>query len=257
MMGHRKFGFLLVIGMITFGLIASPVVAEQRDRFVFSQLRYEGGDWDPYPTAYKEILHYLTTTTSVKAEAARRELLLNDPELFSSPFLYMTGHEEFSPFASEEIENLKRYLLGGGLLVIDDASGGKNLDFDRAVHREMEKLFPDSKLKRLPPDHAVFRSFYLSPGVVGRTVGSPYLEGIDIDGQTVAIYSQNDVGGAWVRDKLGNWLYECVPGGEIQRLEAMKLFLNIIIYSLTGTYKRDAIHQLYIEQKLKDRKIAP
>ncbi len=256
-MEHRKICFLLAVGIIIFDLIVSPILAQGRDWFVFSQLRYEGGDWDPYPNAYKEILHYLTTTTSVKAEVGRKELSLNDPELFSSPFLYMTGQEEFSPFASQEIENLKRYLSGGGLLVIDDASGGKNLDFDKAVHREMERVFPDTGLKRLPPDHAVFRSFYLSPGVMGRTVGSVYLEGIDIDGETVVIYSHNDLGGAWVRDKLGNWIYECVPGGEIQRLEAMKLSLNIIIYSLTGTYKKDAIHQPYIEQKLKEQKIAP
>ena len=250
-MGNWKFGFLIATWIVSLNVITTPLRCEQRDRFVFSQLRYQGGDWDPYPTAYKEILHYLVSTTSVKARSTRRELSLNDPELFSSPFLYMTGHEEFPPFTSQEIENLRRYLLAGGVILIDDASGGMNLDFDRAVRREIERLFPDSKPKRLPPDHAVFRSFYLSPRVVGRAVGSPYLECIDIDGQTVVIYSQNDMGGAWVRDRLGNWLYECAPGGEVQRLEAMKLFLNIIIYSLTGTYKRDAIHQPYIQQKLK------
>jgi len=256
-MGYGKFSYLLAVCIVTLNLIASPLRAEQGDSFVFSQLRHRGGDWDPYPTAYDEIFHYLITTTSVKAQKARRELSLNDPELFFSPFLYMTGDEEFTPFTSQEIENLKRYLLAGGLLLVDDASGRKNLDFDRAVEREMEKLFPDSKLERLPPDHAVFRSFYLSPSVVGRWVSNPYLEGINIDGQTVVIYSHNDLAGAWVRDRLGNWLYECVPGGELQRLEAMKLFLNIIIYSLTGTYKKDAIHQPYIQQKLKARETAP
>ncbi|MDH5173638.1 MAG: DUF4159 domain-containing protein [Elusimicrobiota bacterium] len=256
-MAHKKLGSLLVIGMVFCSLIASPLPAQQRDRFVFSQLRYKGADWDPYPTAYKEILHYLTTTTSVRAQTARRELSLSDAELFLSPFLYMSGKEEFAPFTAQEIENLRRYLSCGGLLLIDDASGGRDLGFNRAVLREMEKLFPEGKLKRLLPDHAVFRSFYLSPSVVGRRVGSPYLEGIDIDGQTVVIYSRNDLGGTWVRDRLGNWLYECVPGGELQRLEAMKLFLNIVIYSLTGTYKRDAVHQPYIQQKLKIRKTAP
>lgn len=257
MVAKKKLGSLLVIGMVICNLTASPLLAQQRDRFVFTQLRYKGGDWDPYPTAYKEILHYLMTTTSVKAEIAKRELSLDDPELFSSPFLYMSGKEEFAPFTAQEIENLRRYLSCGGLLFIDDASEERNLGFNRAVHREMEKLFPDGKIKRLPPDHAVFRSFYLSPSVVGRKVGNPYLEGIDIDGQTVVIYSQNDLGGAWVRDRLGNWLYECIPGGELQRLEAMKLFLNIVIYSLTGTYKSDAIHEPYIQQKLKIRKTAP
>ena len=256
-MRRLKFGCLIFIFIFTSNFIVSSSRGEQRDRFVFSQLRYAGGDWDPYPKAHEEILHYLVTTTSVKALAGRRELSLTGPELFSSPFLYMTGQGEFGPFTPQEEENLRRYLLSGGLLLIDDASGSRNLDFDRAVRREMVRLFPDVKLKSLPPEHAVFRSFYLSPSVAGRTIVNPYLEGIDIDGQTVVIYSQNDLGGAWVRDRLGNWLYECIPGGELQRLEAMKLFLNIIIYSLTGTYKRDDVHRPYIEEKLKTRKTAP
>lgn len=252
-MEHKKFGRLIIISMAIFGLNTSPLLTEQRDRFVFTQLRYTGGDWDPYPTLCNELFHYLVTTTSVKAEKARRELSLNDPELFLSPFLFMTGQEEFVPFSLQEIDNLKRYLSAGGLLLIDDASGGKNPGFDKAVRREIKKLFPDLNLEMLPPDHAVFRSFYLSPSVAGRRIGSRYLEGLNIDGQTVVVYSQNDLAGAWVRDRLGNWLYECIPGGEVQRLEAMKLFLNIIIYSLTGTYKTDVIHQPYIQHKLKTR----
>jgi len=256
-MDNRNFSYLVSIGIIICSMTPTILLAEQRDRFVFSQLHYQGGDWDPYPTVHNEILHYLVTTTSVKVQTRRRELTLNDSQLLSSPFLYMTGQEEFTPFTLQEIENLRRYLSGGGLLFIDDASGRGNLNFDRAVRREMEKVFPDSKLRRLSEDHAVFRSFYLAPRVVGRWINNPYLEGIDIDGQTVVIFSQNDLAGAYVRDRLGNCLYECVPGGEMQRLEAMKLFLNIIIYSLTGTYKSDAIHQPYIQQKLKAPKTAP
>lgn len=86
MVAKKKLGSLLIIGMVICNLTASPLLAQQRDRFVFTQLRYKGGDWDPYPTAYKEILHYLMTTTSVKAEIAKRELSLDDPELF--PLLF-------------------------------------------------------------------------------------------------------------------------------------------------------------------------
>ena len=40
------------------------------------------------------------------------------------------------------------------------------------------------------------------------------------------------------------------PGGEAQRWESIKLTLNVIYFSLTGTYKKDAIHQPFIEMKL-------
>ncbi len=171
--------------------------------------------------------------------------------LFDSGFLCMTGHEQFNSFSDAEIENLRRYLNGGGLLFIDDSLGGKNFGFDKAVRMVLNRLFPDKQLVKIPADHAVFRSFYLINEVGGRRIVNNYLEGIILDGRLAVIYSQNDLLGAWARDKVGNWLNECVPGGEIQRLEAMKLTANIIMFSVTGTYKTDAIHQEYIRQKLK------
>ena len=42
--------------------------------------------------------------------------------------------------------------------------------------------------------------------------------------------------------------------GENQRLQAMKLTVNIIMYALTGTYKLDAIHSPFIKEKLKKLK---
>ena len=65
------------------------------------------------------------------------------------------------------------------------------------------------------------------------------------------IYSQNDIFGAWARDKFGNYFFECFPGGENQRFESQKLTINLIVFSLTGTYKTDVIHRPFIEEKLR------
>jgi len=40
---------------------------------------------------------------------------------------------------------------------------------------------------------------------------------------TPLIYCQNDLGGAWERDHLGNWRHECLPGGESQRFQSFML----------------------------------
>jgi hypothetical protein len=56
--------------------------------------------------------------------------------------------------------------------------------------------------------------------------------------------------GAWIKDNLGQYVYSCEPGGEAQRWESFKLALNVVYFSLTGTYKKDAIHQPFIEKKL-------
>ena len=63
-------------------------------------------------------------------------------------------------------------------------------------------------------------------------------------------FPEDDIHGAWVRAPAGGWLFPCEPGGEVQRDEAHKLLVNIIMFSLTGTYKTDAIHQEFIKRKL-------
>jgi len=145
---------------------------------------------------------------------------------------------------------LRRYLLFGGLLLIDDARGTKNQDFDASVRREITRLFPDRSLKILSPEHTVFRAFYLVRTVAGVRVVNPYLEGIHIEDRTPLLYCQNGLGAAWERDYLGNWVSACHPGGEAQRQEAFKLGVNCVLYALTVNYKQDLIHIPFIRKKL-------
>jgi hypothetical protein len=127
--------------------------------------------------------------------------------------------------------------------------GIKGFGFDAAFRREMKQVFPTSEMKRLPPDHSAFQSFYLINTIGGRQKINAYLEGVTIDNWTPVIYSQNDLSGAWSRDRSGKWLYECVPGGEAQRLAAFKLGINIIVYSLTSDYKKDLVHHPFIKRR--------
>ena len=50
---------------------------------------------------------------------------LTDPELFNHPFIYIVepGRLEFS---EEEVKTLRRYLLSGGFLMVDDFWGERN-----------------------------------------------------------------------------------------------------------------------------------
>jgi hypothetical protein len=175
---------------------------------------------------------------------------LRDPALFSYPFLYMTGERSFDPFSDEELAILRRYLLFGGLLLIDDARGNKGRDFDASVRRDVERLFPDRPLKVLSPEHSVFRTFYLIRLVGGVRIVNPYLEGVHVEDRTPLLYCQNGLGAAWERDYLGNWVSPCYPGGETQRLEAFKLGVNSVLYALTVNYKQDLIHLPFIRKKL-------
>lgn len=222
------------------------------NRFALAQLKTRGelAQWDPYPLAARDILAFLTQTTSVKVVPERRVVTLTDPALFQSPFVLSSGEGVFS-LTQEERESLKRYLSGGGCLFVEDRAGERGGSFDYSFRAEMKKTFPDKTLAIIPREHAVFRSYYLLRTVGGRKLTNNFLEGLEIDGRVALIYSQNDVLGAWAKDLFGNFLHTCQPGGETQRWESQKMMMNIILYSVTGTYKTDMIHHPFLEQKLR------
>jgi len=220
--------------------------------FFFTQLKYRGEDWDPNPSFVEALAEEVELRTSIDVRKDRPVIGLADPGLFFCPFLYMAGRYAFDPFTPPEREILKRFLTYGGFLFAEDAMGARGFGFDRSFRREMEQVLPEYALTRLPSDHSVFQSFYLMGGpggLGGRQKINPFLEGITIDNWTPVIYSQNDLAGAWSRDRYGKWLYECVPGGEVQRQAAFKMGVNIIVYSLTADYKKDLVHHPFLRRR--------
>lgn len=218
--------------------------------FTFAQVQYRGGDWDPHPSGPLELLKEVDRRTSIGVSFQRYPLSLDDPDLFSYPFLYLTGALDFTPFTEEELTRLRRFLSFGGFMLVNDASGYRGGPFDRRLREQVPRLFPDRELERLPFDHAVFRSYYLVRMVAGRRLVSPSLEGVTLDDWTPLIYCQNDLGGAWERGQLGNWMHECIPGGESQRFQSFMLGVNVAMYAMTENYKKDKIHIPFINRKL-------
>lgn len=214
-------------------------------KFTFAQLEYSG-NWNPRPNAGKRLMWELIKRTSVEARIDAVSVRAGDQRLFEYPFLYLSGDQEFPPFSDEEISRLKLYLEFGGMLCIDDCLGKGGFGFDKSVRREIKRLFPNKSLEKLPSDHTVFKSFYLLHQAYGRIMEKPFLEGITMENRTVIIYSQNDLSGAWAKNTLGNWEYEAVPGGEVQRTMAFRLGINIVMYALTGNYKQDQVHLPFI-----------
>lgn len=229
---------------------AHPGEKGRRLQFVFAQVRYRGGDWNPHPLAVTPLMEELMQRTSVEASTTRHEVSLADRDLFSHPFLYMTGRYDFEPFTAEEIETLRRFLSFGGFLLADDALGQPGYGFDRSFRREIQRVFPDKELTRLPSSHAALRSYYLIRRIGGMRMVSPYLEGITIGNATPVVYCQNNLGGAYERDQLGNWMNPCTPGGEEQRRDAFHLGINVILYAMTENYKEDLIHVPFIRKRL-------
>lgn len=253
-MNRRNFLRLLSQGIIGAGILPGFAHGAQPDtrrlQFTFAQVRYRGGDWNPHPLSVTPLVEELMARTSVEAAAARRDVSLADRDLFHYPFLYLTGKYEFEPFNGEEIEVLRRFLSYGGFMLIDDALGQQGYGFDKAVRREMQRVFPGNEFRRLPSGHAALRSYYLLRRIGGVRIVSPVLEGIHIGPSTPIIYCQNGLGAAWERDQAGRFINNCVPGGEAQRRDAFHLGINLILYAMTENYKEDLIHVPFIRKRL-------
>jgi hypothetical protein len=235
-------------------LIAGTAAAGSGNRFVYGQLKYDGA-WDPYPGVAERVFDTLQSMTNIPFDPERRAVALSDDALFETPFLLVKGNTALR-FTREEKTRLRRYIDRGGFVFFDDTLADGRGPFAESVRALMAELYPDRPFHKLPMDHAVFRSFFLLRNVAGRRITDKSLEGLDLGGdggaqaRTAAVYCPSDLMGAWMRDNLGQYSFTCEPGGEAQRWESFKLTVNIIYLSLTGTYKKDAIHQPFIEMKL-------
>lgn len=241
-------------------LLSMPlnIFSGSENKFVYAQLQHAGA-WDPYPHVHERILQMVKSMTNIPFQPDRKVVTLGSAHLFETPFLLIKGNSAFR-ISKEEKIRFKEYIDRGGFVFIDDTLGDSKGPFAESIRQLMAELYPDRSFQKMSMDHALFRSFFLLRQVAGRRMAERYLEGLEVgalkeevrggEGRTAVVYCPNDLLGAWDRDNLGQYSFSCEPGGESQRWEALKLTLNVIYFSLTGTYKKDAIHQPFIEMKL-------
>lgn len=218
-----------------------------RARLVFAQGRH-GGSWQPRPNALRRLAFELGTRTSISTLPSSVALELDAPELFSHPFLYVAGEGALPPLSAAAVENVRRFLTYGGFVLFDAADGDRGL-FAESAARELARILPGSPVGRVPPDHVLFKSFYLLDQPAGRLLERPYLEGALVGNRLAAVITANDLGGAWSRDDLGSWEYEVAPGGEAQREIAFRLGVNLVMYAMCTDYKADQVHIPFIMKR--------
>jgi hypothetical protein len=204
------------------------------------------------PRAWERLLFELIQTTSVEARPESVAIAPDDLALFEHPIAVLIGDGELPALSDAAREQLVRYLQYGGFLFVDDSSGLAESPFDRSFRALCRDLFPSKPLAPLSSDHSVYRTFFLLEAPLGRVATFPTLEGITLGETTPLIYCRNDLSGALDRRPDGLDAAICVPGGQWQRREAIKLGLNLILYALTSNYKKDLAHvrRLQMEGRL-------
>jgi hypothetical protein len=133
-----------------------------KDVFTFCRIRRNrkpssGGMWaTDTPDSDLNLSFRLQQVTSIKVNPNGRYLWLTDPELFNYPFIYMVEPGSLS-LDDDEAAALRRYLLNGGFLWVDDFWGEDEWE---GMAEELRKVFPDRQWVDLPLDHPLYHCVF-------------------------------------------------------------------------------------------------
>lgn len=200
------------------------------DEFVFAQIRHEGA-WNAHPGSAAALLRRLRQSTALRVSLKRYPVDPGRTDLSPYSFLYLTGLDDFR-FDEKGVAAVRRFLNNSGTLFINNGLG--LMTFDSAVRRELTKILPEATLSPVPADHPIYSSVFkitkadYTPAVTSERPGleTPYLEGININGDLRVIYSPYDIECAWegCEHPLAR-AYEPQSG--------MEMGINIVMYSMT------------------------
>lgn len=243
-------GFLRLLGVAASAAAVPGTVRAfgETARLTVGQVQH-GGRWNPRPGALRRLGWELARRTSIDPAPDAVPVRLDRPGLHRHPLLYLAGDGPMPALPDAQRSALRRHLQFGGLLLVDAADGSDGTGFDGSIRQELARLLPSSPLQPIARDHVLYKSFYLVDRQGGRVLTRPWLEAQAIDGRLAVIYSQNDLGGAWVRSDLGDWEFACSPGGEPQREVAFRIGVNVAMYALCTDYKDDAVHLPFIMKR--------
>lgn len=220
------------------------------DVFTFVRIKYNsyggrGWGWGRWGTDYPDSdlnfsfrLHELT---SLEVDPDGKILELTDEALFDYPFIYIIepGHMMLT---EPEVTGLRRYLLNGGFLMVDDFWGE---DEWNNFYQQIKRVFPDREPVELPLEHEIFHCVYelkkkpqipsIHHWLSGRTTErwdaqeAHYRALFDDKGRMMAIICHNtDLGDGWEREGENVNYFR-----EMSEKWAYPLGINIVTYAMT------------------------
>ena len=223
-----------------------------KDVFTFARIKRErsgrrgGSWWTDTPDSDLNLSFRLHQTTSVAVDPNGLFLRLTDKALLNCPFIYMV--EPGSLYLSDqEAAALRKYLLNGGFLMLDDFWGEEEW---AGMAEQLKKVFPEREFSELPLDHALYRCVFeikAKDQVPNVNLGtqSQYNGGItwerwdakevhhrvifDDHGRIMVIATHNtDNGDGWEWEGDNSYYFE-----HFSEKTAYPLAINIIFYAMT------------------------
>ena len=207
------------------GLFSSLAFKTPEPSLKIALLKYNGGgDWYAnLESSLKNLILFCNKNMNTNINPEQGVVEASSPELFSYPFIHMTGHGNVV-FNPQETQNLRNYLTGGGFLHISD-----NFGMDEYIRREMKKVFPELSFVEVPFNHPIYHQQYDFPN------GLPKIHEHDgtrpigfalvYNGRIVCFYDYEcDLGDGWENPEVHN-------DPEEKRQQALKMGANLVMYA--------------------------
>ena len=130
------------------------------DIFTFVRIMYHssyGGGWRvDHPAADLNFSYRLEELTSMTVDPEGEILDILDARLFDYPFIFMIDQRSLR-LSQAEADLLRRYLLNGGFLMVDDFWGERMM---KHFLGEMKKVFPGRDPVKLDLSHPIFHCVF-------------------------------------------------------------------------------------------------
>ncbi len=218
---------------------SSPENEILRGTLRVAKIQHTGGS-DDAPAALTNLLRTIEVHLKTRVDSSPILLSPTHPTLPDYPVAFIHGRTQFT-WSGEEQDALREFIDHGGLLFGDAICASQ--EFTQAFRREIERLYPNAAWRRIPPEHPMlsdtFGGFNLnrvqlrkpsqpaantSPNSQTESV-TPLLEGIEIDGRFVVVFSPNDISCALE----SNAPSDC--SGYVRK-DAARIGINVLLYAL-------------------------
>jgi hypothetical protein len=202
---------------------------------------FHGGGCNDAPGALVNLLRTASQgELKLRVRAAPEMIGIGDENLFHYPIVFMHGRRDFRLTPAERAR-LAEYLQRGGTLLADAICASK--PFATALRRELGDALPGHAIERIPADDPLFTAAYggydirqvtlrdPESGNSSRPLAArirkvePQLEGIQIDGRWVVVFSPFDISCALEE-------HEAIGCRGYSREDAARIGLNVLLYSL-------------------------
>jgi Domain of unknown function (DUF4159) len=221
------------------------------DVFTFVRVRYSsggyrgGGKWaTDFPDSDLNFSFRLQQMTSLEVDPHGKILELTDDALFDYPWIYLIEPGDMY-LEDAEVLALRKYLLNGGFLMVDDFWGGREWE---NFYENIKRVFPDKEPIELPLEHEIFHCVYdlkkkpqvpsIHADFLSYTTDRPwdptavdvhYYGLFDDKGRLMSIICHNtDLGDGWEREGLSVDYFKM-----FSEKWSYPMGINIITYAMT------------------------